>query len=223
MKKLFKKPNIPKPSVDQVNSWLREWEKLPLGYVPQDKALSKLFLRTYPFNKDIDDVLIKVCVLNHFYSTGIRGSQIFVLASHIVNCDIDNDLVNKNLNLVEKIASGHGIHSEKKDKETGAIIKKGKEITYYSFATKYCANHQPEIYPIYDSYVEKMLLHFKDEFGDFLKQNIKDFKKYIDILIRFKNYYKLDSFSLRDIDKYLWQAGKKYFPKNYSKKVVKVD
>jgi hypothetical protein len=36
-----------------------------------------------------------------------------------------------------------------------------REINFYSFATKYCSHHKPEMYPIYDSYVDKMLGYFK--------------------------------------------------------------
>ena len=197
---------LPRPSSEQVNHWLKKWKKLA-GYVPQEKSLNKLFLKTYPFNNEIDDVLIKVCALNQFYSTNIR--KIFDIADHIVSLNIDVDLKNNKLDLVEKIASGHGIRKKKKDGT------EGKEINYYSFATKYCSHHKSDIYPIYDSFVEKMLLNFKNEFGDFPRQDIRSFKKFRNTLIKFKEFYGLD-FSLKDIDKYLWQAGKKYFPKKYS-------
>ena len=151
-----------------------------------------------------------MCTLNQFYSTNIR--KIFTLAEHIVSLNIDNDLKNHNYDLVEKIASGHKIH----------ISKKAKESHLYSFATKYCSHHKPFDYPIYDSYVEKMLLHFRNEFAkkeseNFYQQDLRSFKKFRNTLSQFKEYYKLD-FSLKDIDKYLWQAGKKYFPKKYGRK-----
>ena len=48
----------------------------------------------------------------------------------------------------------------------------GKEKYFYSFATKYCSHHYPTVFPIYDSYVEKVLLHFnkKDKFYEFRKE-----------------------------------------------------
>jgi len=36
------------------------------------------------------------------------------------------------------------------------------------------------------------------------------------ILIDFRRFYNIEQFDLKQIDQYLWQAGKKYFPKNYS-------
>ena len=38
------------------------------------------------------------------------------------------------------------------------------------------------------------------------------------ILIDFRTFYGLDKFSLKQIDQYVWQLGKDYFPKNYEKK-----
>jgi len=62
-----------------------------------------------------------------------------------------------------------------------------------------------------------MLLHFKekDEFFYFKKSDLKHYPTYHEILIQFRNFYGLEEFTLKEIDKYLWQAGKKYFPKQY--------
>ena len=78
-------------------------------------------------------------------------------------------------------------------------------------------SQQPEIYPIYDSYVEKLLLHFKkkDKFSHFKKEELKKYKKFLEVIQTFKQYYNLDNFSLRQIDIYLWLAGKEYFPNKY--------
>lgn len=38
------------------------------------------------------------------------------------------------------------------------------------------------------------------------------------ILIDFRAFYGLDKFSLKQINQYVWQLGKDYFPKNYGKK-----
>ena len=45
----------------------------------------------------------------------------------------------------------------------------GKQKNFYSFATKYCSHHRPYDYAIYDSYVDKVLRHFRnvDGFSDF--------------------------------------------------------
>ena len=70
---------------------------------------------------------------------------------------------------------------------------------------------------IYDSYVEKILMYFnkQDKFYDFKKEDLKDYSKFKNILIEFKKFYKIDEYNLKDIDRYLWQLGKEYFPNKY--------
>jgi len=198
---------IPRPCKEEVKKYLKSWDSLE-DYSLQERSLKKLFSETYPLNDNLDNVLIKVCALNQFYS--IKIHKIFVLSKHIVKLNIDEDLYDNNLDLVGKIASGHGIH----------IKKTAKESYLFSFATKYCSHHKPEIYPIYDSFVEKILLYFKkrDEFSDFKKEDLKIYPIYKDILKQFSKFYELEDFSLKEIDRSLWQIGKEYFPKKYYNK-----
>lgn len=197
MKKDF---SIPKPSEIEVNHYLDEWDHLK-NYTLQESSLRKLFSKTYPLNNDLDDVLIKVCALNDFYSTNIFSP--FPVAKHIVSLSIDNNLKEEDLEIVNKIA---------RIKMNGDKMK-----NFYSFATKYCSHHNPAVYPIYDSYVEKILIYFRieDNFYSFKRKELKDYSKFKDILINFRKFYNLDKFDLKQIDKYLWQIGKKYFPKKY--------
>jgi len=187
------------PNPQVVNKYLEKWDSLD-NYVMQEKSLMKLFQKTYPCNNDIDDVLIKVCALNDFYSTNIFSP--FSVAIHIVSIDIDNRMSNNDLRLVNDIAK---------------VNIKGIQKNFYSFATKYCSHHYPKIFPIYDSYVEKMLLYFKnaDHFMVFSKIDLKIYENYVEILKVFQKYYCLTEFNLKQIDKYLWQAGKEYFKKEY--------
>lgn len=83
----------------------------------------------------MDDVLIKVCSLNDFYSTNLYSP--FRVAKHIVSLNIDDRLNNNDLDLVNDIAK--------------VKINDDKMINFYSFATKYCSHHKPIKYPIYDS------------------------------------------------------------------------
>jgi len=189
-----------RPSAEQVSMYLERWYSLG-NYVLQESSLRKLFVETYPRNVDMDDVLIKVCSLNNFYSTNILSP--FTVAKHIVDLDIDQRLANRDLTLVNDIA----------------VVKVNGQKTrkFYSFATKYCSHHFPEDYPIYDSFVEKMLTHFKrvDKFYKFKKNDLKHYPTYRAVLMEFRRFYGLESFTLKEVDKYLWQAGKEYFPKQY--------
>ena len=192
--------NIIKPSQKEVEKYLKLWDFLE-NYTLQESSLKKLFTKTYPANNDLDDILIKVCSLNDFYSTNIFSP--FTVAKHIAELQIDNSLVKGDLRIVNKIA---------KVKMNGGNVK-----NFYSFAIKYCSHHKPTVYPIYDSYVDKMLTYFrnKDKFDIFKNKDLKKYEQFIGILENFRKYYKLEKFDLKQIDKYLWQAGKKYFPKIY--------
>ena len=190
---------IPNPSKDEVKKYLQKWDSLD-NYVLQDSSLDKLFLKTYPNNTDINDILIKASSLNDFYSTNIFS--IFSVAKHILELNIDERLKAGDETLVNDIAK---------------IIINNKNKNFYSFASKYCSHHYPTEYPIYDNYVEKVLLYFKkrDKFDDFTKEDLKNYKTFKKILITFKNFYKIDEYDLKEIDKYIWQLGKEYFPKKY--------
>ena len=191
--------NIPRPCKEEVEKYLKLWDSLE-NYVLQESSLDKLFFNTYPENKDINDVLIKASSLNDFYSTNIFS--IFPVAKHIFNLNIDERLKNGDETLVNDIAN---------------ITINGKEKCFYSFATKYCSHHFPTIYPIYDSYVEKVLMYFKrlDKFSSFKKEDLKNYKRFKEILIEFKKFYDIDEYNLKDIDRYLWQLGKEYFLRKY--------
>ena len=197
---------IIRPSRKEVEYYLNEWDSLE-NYTLQESSLRKLFLQTYPLNEELNDVLVKVCVLNQFYGTQIR--KVFNMAKHIKSLNIDDDLRTDNLDLVEKIAIGHKIHKD----------ENAKESYLYSFATKYCSHHKPSTYPIYDYYVEKMLLYCKgkDSFDTFTTEDLKSYERFREILLSFTKFYSLTEFNLKQIDKYLWQAGKRYFPRNYKK------
>lgn len=195
--------SIPKPCKKEVEKYLKQWDSLE-NYVLQESALDKLFLKTYPKNKDINDILIKATSLNDFYSTNIFS--IFPVAKHICKLNIDKRLRNFDETLVNEIAN---------------VNINGKNKNFYSFATKYCSHHFPKNYPIYDSYVEKVLMYFqkKDKFYVFTKNDLKNYSCFKNILIQFKQYYNIAEYSLKDINRYIWQLGKKYFPKTYKKEV----
>lgn len=197
-----KNVDIPKPSIDQVEEYLDKWTTLK-DYSLQEDALDKLFFELCPKNESISDILLKSSTLNDFYSTNIF--KIYPLARHILSLNIDSRLKSGDVNLVKDIQ----------------FVKYEKGIkNFYSFATKYCSHHKPLDYPIYDSYVDLVLRHFKkcDEFSIFQDSDLKDYPKFKNILLDFQSFYGLNEFNLKQIDQYLWLLGKDYFPKNYKKK-----
>ncbi len=191
--------NLVTPSEKIVNAYLEKWSTLE-NYILQENSLSLLFNKLCPDNTNIENILLKVSALNDFYSTNIFDT--FTVSKHILNCSIDQYLNTGCKSLVNKIA---------------LVTINNKTRNFYSFASKYCSHHKPEIYPIYDSYVEKMLMYFKkkDKFDSFKKEEMKKYERFLEIIHKFKQYYNLSNFSLRQIDIYLWLVGKEYFPNKY--------
>lgn len=191
-----------KPNETIVNDYLTRWNTLE-NYILQEKSLNLLFKVLCSENTKIENILLKVSALNDFYSTNIFDT--YSVAKHILNCNIDAELEKGDIDLVNKIA----------------LVK---TRNFYSFASKYCSHHKPEIFPIYDSYVKKMLMHFKkeDDFFDFKKTDLKEYSIFLEVIQAFKKYYGLSAFTLRQIDIYLWLAGKHHFPNKYKKRNNKV-
>lgn len=194
--------DVPAPSIEQVEFYLIKWDGLD-NYPLQEEALNKLFFELCPKNTDIIDVLLKASTLNNFYSTNIFS--IYPVAKHICALDIDARLKAGDVSVVRDIQH---------------VTISDIDKNFYSFATKYCSHHNPLDYPIYDSYVDDVLRYFRnrDNFSDFQDSDLKDYVRFKGILIDFRNFYGLVKYNLKQIDQYVWQLGKDYFPKNYGKK-----
>lgn len=199
-------PDLQTPTNALLDKYITKFKNDENAY-SSDQALRNLFA-TYPDNKKLEDILLKASVINTLYSTNILG--IYKMAKHIQSCNIDEGIKKGDPNIVNEIATGHEIRNK----------KSGKEIYFYSFATKYCNWHNPSSYGIYDSFVEKVLMAYKrqDKFSDFTQSDLKDFSKFKNVLADFAGFYGLTKHNLKDIDKFLWVFGKDRFPTTYSKK-----
>ena len=229
----FRKEVFPKnyvPSVAELEKYKSCWNKLD-NYCVHEKALSSLFRgpdSPYTKNTDLSHIIIKASALNDFYSTNIY--RIHDVAKRILEIkDFDKRLEQGDEELVEKIRyvdyifySQSQKEGEKRQKlkpgQEVELIKGKKKIDSYSFATKYCSHHQPDKFPIYDRYVALVLCELRDKFGvdtksktDYLEKLRKSysyFKSQIDAL---REHFDLGSYTYKDIDRYLWQLGKRYF------------
>ena len=200
--------DIPYPCNKEVEKYLNLWNTLE-KYEAQEKSLNMLFVDVYPQNDNLHEVLIKVACLNDFYFTNIFS--IYDVAKHIVELKIDERLNSSatDFDLVKDIA-----------KNSISDIDKN----FYSFATKYCSHHKPDKYAIFDSYVEEVLKYFRnaDHFFEFSNEDLRDYEKFHKIVTEFGNHYGLKKYSLKELDRYLWQLGKDKFPKKqYQKKSEK--
>lgn len=173
-------------------------------YFVADNAIVKLF-DAFPANLELEDILLKISVINDLYSTNIFGT--FIMSKHIQSLKIDAAIRAGNPKAVHRIATGHGIRSNRNN----------KELNFYSFATKYCNWHNREDYAIYDRFVHKLLMAYKrrDGFAKFKASQLKDFGSFKGIIEEFITFYGLSSHTLKEIDKFLWMYGKEKFPTKY--------
>ena len=176
----------------------KQWWTYPgmQSYATQEKILGTLFHKLYPNNTIMSEVLVKTSVLNHFYSTSIYA--ISALAKRITALNIDNDLQAGNIVVVDQIAN--------------LLSRKN-----YSFASKYCANHNSNAYPINDSLVRGYLAQViaKGNLKGFngkktpLDERMKvDYPFYKEVYDAFMKQYHLTSLGYRKVDWYIWTARK---------------
>ena len=159
----------------------------------KEETIVKLCRKSIHQNETLEDVLSKCVVINTLANTNII--EVFHVAKHIFELHIDSRLQAGDYSLVKDIAE---------------VEIKDKPHRFYSFASKYCSYHYPEKFSIYDRYVDLMLFEFqkRDHFGNFNRQDLKNYACYMKALHDFKSYYKLEDLTMRELDKYLWLLGK---------------
>lgn len=141
--------------------------------------------------------MLKVSTLNDFYSTNIF--QTFSVAKNIVALEnVDKKLKEGDISVVDDIRHN---------------VINGKEKNFYSFATKYCSQHNSEDFPIYDKYVDQTLVELNKSypFYSFKKSELRYYPLFKEIVLAFQKHFGLEAFSLKQIDTYLWQYGKQFF------------
>jgi hypothetical protein len=192
---------LPTPTFELVVTACDEFDR---DYGIIEQALSELFSH-YHCNSDHRHVLLKVVTLNSLYSAGIRSvyservTNVLDVARHINQHaqDIDSALsagLPEAVDLIAKISV-----PEKKDR------------VFFSFATKYCSWQKPEAYAIYDSHVDEYLwfLQNQDHFAkDFASDTFwGDYPRFYEVMVKFREFYGLSSFTFKQIDHFLWHRG----------------
>ncbi len=186
------------PSVKELEGYLAKWDTLNV-YVEHEAALEMLFHGDPEFsrNTSLRHIIVKCAVLNDFYSTNIY--RIEPIARHIASID----------NLDDRLCGG--------DRSLVAEIAQAKDVKNlnYSFATKYCSHHQPELYPIYDRYVADVLVFLKRKYPEILKfknrGSLKDYDTFVEAIEAVRDNFGLGAYTFKEIDRYLWQLGKDYY------------
>lgn len=186
------------PSAEELQGYLAKWDTLNI-YVEHEAALEMLFRIDPEFsrNTSLRHIIVKCSVLNDFYATNIY--QIEPVARNIASIrDFDKRIVRGDLSLVGEIAKADGV----------------KNINY-SFATKYCSHHRPELYPIYDRYVADVLMFLRRKYPDMFKfksrNSLKDYETFVSAIETVRKNFGLEDYTYKDIDRYLWQLGKDFY------------
>jgi hypothetical protein len=183
---------LPKPTPARVVSYIQRFDKEEGGI---ERTLTKLFRRC-PKNTTLEDVLLKVVILNALYHTSIFSAH--EVAKHILRLKIDAWLQAGQSEAVDLIAR----------------VQLGKKERYnYSFATKYCSWHNREAYPIYDKHVDAILWGYRkqDQFAEFQRQDLWEYDEFKHVIMTFRTHYKLEAFDFKDLDKFLWLASQDYY------------
>ncbi len=196
---MYKNRQPEKPTPKLVYNHLTRLEQ-DIGFYTTEKALVELFT-TFPQNQVLEHVLLKVATLNSLYNTNIYA--VYTVAKHVHQLDIDPKLGNHSLDLVNEIAT---------------VTIRDKTRRNYSFASKYCSWHLPEIYPIYDSIVEQMIWIYQksDRFTHFYRYELQNYVRYWGIMALFREFYGLDKFTFKEIDRFLWSYGRDFLGITYS-------
>jgi hypothetical protein len=157
-------------------------------------ALAELF-QQYPDNTDLRHVLLKVVAINSLYHTHILALDAVARHIHANSKEIDAALAAGSLDVVDKIAK---------------VEVQKKIYSFFSFATKFCSWHKPDRYPIYDSRVDKYLwdLEKQNSFAPaFFHPYLWDYPKFHSIMVTFRDFHGLGSFTFKEIDKFLYLQG----------------
>src|SRR5688572_26697003 len=111
-------------------------------------------------------------------------------------------------NLSIEIASGN-LSVVNDIKVLNAERAKRGTVNYYSFASKYCCQHNPEAFPIYDRRVREMLMYFQKlgELDTFAVEELKDYVRFVDVMKCFRERFGLEQVPWRWIDRLLWFMG----------------
>ena len=170
-----------------------------------EQALNVLFSGMPNNFTNEEYIYLKVSALNDVYSTHLSSSDKVTVVNVIRQFENRISVNNYDESLV------YDICRECNERESNFP---------YSFVTKYCSHCHEEIYPIYDRYVALMMKWYRDkrlderfDFNDSLvSSNCVHYDQFRTKLWSFIQCFNLEQFTYKDIDKFLWKAGKTYFP-----------
>lgn len=160
-------------------------------------------VKRFPRNDSFEPVYEKTVLINTLYSTVVYDT--LNMAKHIVSRNIDLKLMSADLSVIGDMRAGHGIRSNR---------GLNKEIDFYSFSTKYAAFHRPDVFPLFDNYVMRLLSQFNKsyEFTEkFSYEALRDYERFKKTVDKFSEFVNMESFLYEKFDHALWLYGKYIF------------
>lgn len=170
-----------------------------------EEALTDLFAK-YQSNANEAQVLLKVVTLNDLYSTRLPLNDadrpnVFDVAKCIPKLNVDQAFREGSLKIVDNISTKQ--------------FPPKRSIKRFAFATKYASWHRQDLYPIWDRNVQNYLtclrrLHRSDwnTFSEGFKLSGNwGYPEFHALMVRFQSHYGLETFSFKDLDKFLWLHG----------------
>lgn len=188
-------------NVKIVSNYQCLWEQQNEGTCGAFEPILSDFINKHPQNIDFLQVLHKCFLINSLYSTRISKSDLIDIANGIINTKDFDDLLENASDI----------------KQAVKVIKSFTNRRNYAFATKYCALHFENRFPIYDSLSVSVLQYYqdKDKFYrqagnyDVIKESV-NYNEYVNIYNRFiDSYLQNTNVTYREVDKYLWTFGKR--------------
>jgi hypothetical protein len=159
-----------------------------LAAIKLTKAFSK--------NDNYQNVFIKVNFINGAFKTTIGDTLGVAIQIFEKVKDIDIRLKNGDSTLVNDIAFY---------KSKSRIIRHN-----FSFATKFCHCHKPDLFPINDKYVRNSLFEFNKhfKFSKFTKKSLLDYDNFLNVLTDFRKVIDDKKIDFAIIDRFLWALGR---------------
>jgi hypothetical protein len=179
---------LPEPTVQRVTEEINGFDQKE-EFV--ETTVKQLF-DAHKGNTSKYEVLAKIIVLNQLYSARVLNKHALDFAGNIAKSSIDMLLDKGSADAVNTIC---GCCSETR---------------YYSFATKYCSWHKPDLYCMWDGYVDQALWDYNKRytFSKFKRFELRsDYTVLRRVIGEFRDRFGLQSFNFKGIDKYLWSVG----------------
>ncbi|MDY5968784.1 MAG: hypothetical protein SPJ13_02035 [Bacteroidales bacterium] len=174
-----------KPTTEEVEKSLMTYYNDDFYHKYRDEATTLQYLyQTYRGNHHQNQVHVKVAVLDDFF--GYHLSHSYQLSQHIVSMNIDERLKQGDVCVVNDICN------------VLYPVDKEERNRLYSFATRYCNQHEAQRFPIYDSYSETCMaeyliedLHGQREGTSIKPEDMKDYAVFCHVVKLFLEHYNL--------------------------------